>query len=101
MKPISSGFFKRRTGYSQIDDAIHVEQRQFRGEFDHQTIFKGKPNPGLDVAWDSISIGHVISINDDVFPLINKTADTAAKLPAAQGGGYMASLDVFHQLHCL
>ena len=86
---------------AQLDNSIGEERRQVRGEFDHQSIFKGQPRPGLDNAWDTISNIGIISIDENVFPQLNKSLDLAAKLPSTQGGGYFASLDVFHQLHCL
>ena len=86
---------------AQLDNSIGEERRQVRGEFDHQNIFKGQPRPDLDNAWDTISNIGIISIDENVFPQLNKSLDLAAKLPSTQGGGYFASLDVFHQLHCL
>lgn len=84
-----------------LDIIARQDHKKLEGDFDHQTVFKGRPRPDLDEAWDKISNGQVISIKEDVFLLLNKTPEGAAQLPAAQGGGYIASLEIFHQLHCL
>lgn len=73
-----------------------------RGEFDHKSIFKGEPNPDLDAAWDQIADdGQIISIDQETFDHLNKSADTAVTVPSGYGGGYLASIEIFHQLHCL
>jgi hypothetical protein len=102
---IGSARLKEASSTSLARDPLGIiarqGHRQLEGDFDHQTVFKGQPRPDLDEAWDNISKGQIISINEDVFPLLNKTSEDAAQLPATRGGGYIASLEMFHQLHCL
>jgi len=43
----------------------------------------------------------MIGISSHELARLNKSAESAAKYSAELGGGYMASLEVFHQLHCL
>lgn len=43
---------------------VHQDRRITEGDFDHQTVFKGQPRPDLDDAWDNISNGQVISIEE-------------------------------------
>ena len=41
-----------------------------------------------------------MSISDDTLRMIGASEDSA-RLPEESGGGYMGSLEVFHQLHCV
>ncbi|KAF8244399.1 hypothetical protein K440DRAFT_558936, partial [Wilcoxina mikolae CBS 423.85] len=81
--------------------AITYETRQLNGSFDYTSDFKGAPNANLDKAWTSITNGQIIRIQEGDFAMLNKTAASAVQLSKTQGGGYMASVEVFHQLHCL
>ena len=92
---------KANTGLALLDNSIREAPKQFQGDFDHTSVFKGSPRPELDEAWDDISNVGVISIQESVFPLLNKSAARAATVPLAQGDAYVASVEVFHQLHCL
>ena len=94
------------------------------GTFDFPSIYRGYPSPELDAAWRAITqegedcITSLINIcitgcqlNSGVLPtrltreqlsMIGK-GDTSSKVKFLEedGGGYMASLEVTHQLHCL
>ena len=81
---------------------------------DGHSPFIGDPRPELDEAWHSIlkctvstnlqscpslttSLDTNIRIDDDTLSKINKTS-----IPLNDGGGgYLAALDVHHELHCL
>ena len=41
-----------------------------------------------------------MSISRDTLKMIGAPEDSA-RLPPESGGGYMGSLEVFHQLHCV
>jgi hypothetical protein len=42
-----------------------------------------------------------LSIPGTSFPKLHKNKTTAVQFPEKDGGGYLAGLEVFHQLHCL
>jgi hypothetical protein len=42
----------------------------------------------------------LFSLSDSDLSAIGKTRD-AVRFPSELGGGYVGSLEVFHQLHCL
>lgn len=50
---------------------------------------------------DSTLAGGVISIDEETLRKINGSQEYSVKLAPEIGGGYMASVEVLHQLHCL
>ena len=48
-----------------------------------------------------IAIGGVINISEETLQHVNASAAYSVKLAPEIGGGYMASVEVLHQLHCL
>lgn len=47
--------------------------------------------------------GPTLAISEDELQLIGKgaTANATVQIPDSFGGGYFATLEVFHNLHCL
>ncbi|KAL9597416.1 MAG: hypothetical protein Q9219_005169 [cf. Caloplaca sp. 3 TL-2023] len=72
----------------------------FNGSLDYPSIYRGDPSPEIDAAWDDIEHVHTMRISEDDILKIGKSTD-AVKIPAEYGGGYLASLEVNHQLHCV
>ncbi|KAI1192459.1 hypothetical protein F5X97DRAFT_329620 [Nemania serpens] len=77
--------------------------QRFDGSFSTPNAFKGTPNPSIDKHWDSVVYqdGGVINISEESLHAINASAKYSVKLAPEIGGGYMASVEVLHQLHCL
>ncbi|KAF8877558.1 hypothetical protein CPB84DRAFT_1688693, partial [Gymnopilus junonius] len=75
----------------------------FNGSFDFPSIYRGNPSPELDDAWFRISKGVSLTRLTREELLKMGKADTPSKVrfSEADGGGYMAALEVSHQLHCL
>ncbi|KAB8237446.1 oxidase ustYa family protein [Aspergillus alliaceus] len=88
------------SGYSPALEAVEYIDYQFQGEFSDSNVYKGRPRPELDAAWDRASALHELSMEPKHLPLLNKS-ETAIRYSPEQGGGYMVELEVFHQLHCL
>ncbi|KAF8539136.1 hypothetical protein BDD12DRAFT_839327 [Trichophaea hybrida] len=82
---LMSGSIQSTPPFTLLADAITYETRQLNGSFDYTSDFKGAPNANLDKAWESITNGQIIRIQEGDFEMLNKTAASA----------------VFHQLHCL
>ncbi|KAL9115741.1 MAG: hypothetical protein Q9227_000109 [Pyrenula ochraceoflavens] len=77
---------------------------RFDGSFEAPNMYKGKPSPSIDAAWDDITYanGGVISVSADTIHAANASEEFSVKLSEnVGGGGYMASVEVLHQLHCL
>jgi len=77
--------------------------QRFDGSFSTPNDFKGPPSPSIDEHWDSITYGDggVINISEDVLRAVNASVEYSVKLAPEIGGGYMASVEALHQLHCL
>ncbi|TFK37916.1 hypothetical protein BDQ12DRAFT_606952, partial [Crucibulum laeve] len=83
--------------------AIEYSPNLFNLSLSHQTIYQGYPTPEIDAAWDLITLNvRPIRISEDITEKIGRLEDpTLVKYPEEDGGGVMASLEVFHQLHCV
>ncbi|KAL9026019.1 MAG: hypothetical protein Q9196_005252 [Gyalolechia fulgens] len=92
--------------------------QRFDGSFATPNAFKGTPNPNIDAAWANITYedgiafsrlnisslttaGGVINISEETLRSVNASAEFSVKLTPEIGGGYMASVEILHQLHCL
>jgi hypothetical protein len=112
-----------------LDPALKaVGQRhgwQLLGEFDQPSPWRGQPNPEVDKAWQQIThakgkefkkrrrrwryiliyhvffSGGVFSVTAEEVERIGKMHNYTVVLPPESGGGYMASLEATHQLHCV
>ncbi|KAH7394355.1 hypothetical protein BKA66DRAFT_410649 [Pyrenochaeta sp. MPI-SDFR-AT-0127] len=76
---------------------------RFDGSFATPNAYKGTPSPLIDESWDRVLMakGGVISIDEDTLHKVNGSREYSVKLAPELGGGYMASVEVLHQLHCL
>ncbi|PVH72868.1 hypothetical protein DL98DRAFT_383901, partial [Cadophora sp. DSE1049] len=88
--------------------AVDYMTQQFQGALNLKSIYKGTPRKELDDAWDALSPGSILpgptlSISEEELHLIgkNSTANATVRIPDEFGGGYFATLEVFHNLHCL
>ncbi|KAI1118121.1 hypothetical protein F5Y14DRAFT_297904 [Nemania sp. NC0429] len=81
--------------------AGHRHGRMFLGEFDQPSPWRGQPNPDVDEAWEKISHASVISVTKEELERLGKFHNSSVMLPPETGGGYMASMESTHQMHCL
>ena len=112
--------------YYVVPDAeagVEYEVQRFRGTFGWKTSWTGI-GPEVDAAWDNITdgkscpfpkitqaeriviitgpIGGAIGITKEQWEAVNEYHDFPVMLEKDYGTGqYLASLDVFHQLHCV
>ncbi|KAL1967380.1 hypothetical protein VTN77DRAFT_3165 [Rasamsonia byssochlamydoides] len=86
------------------EDGVEYETQQFVGTFNHQTAFTGV-GPEVDRAWDNITngpTGGAIGITKEQWEAVNPYHEWPVMLEEpVETGQYLASLDVFHQLHCV
>lgn len=84
-------------------------------------VYQGYPTPELDAAWENITDGGTEATPVNILPHLKFTLvrptriservlaqlgttdpdPTMVRYPDHHGGGIMASLGVFHQLHCV
>ncbi|GFN17143.1 oxidase ustYa family protein [Aspergillus tubingensis] len=83
-----------------LENTGHIEK--FDGSFAKPNAFKGPPSPAIDAAWDDITYasGGVINVDEQTLQHIN-ASEYSVGLAEELGGGYMGSVEVLHQLHCL
>ncbi|KAG1740969.1 hypothetical protein EDB19DRAFT_1707111, partial [Suillus lakei] len=76
--------------YSPANVAIEPMIIRFNGTLDFPSIYRGPPSPEIDTAWNRIS--RDVGVTD---------FRSKVRYPDKVGGGYMVSVEVGHQLHCL
>ncbi|KAK0625825.1 hypothetical protein B0T14DRAFT_405338, partial [Immersiella caudata] len=74
---------------------------QWVGEFSAPSKWRGTPNAAVDAAWDSIAHMGAISVPTEELERLGRLRNSSVTLPSGDGGGYMASIAAFHQMHCL
>ncbi|KAJ7104124.1 hypothetical protein B0H15DRAFT_766556, partial [Mycena belliarum] len=76
---------------------------KFNGTFRHPSIYRGTPTPELDAAWDRLTTDvQPMRISKETLLRIGKAdVPSLVRYREEDGGGYMASVEVVHQLHCL
>ncbi|KAL9597002.1 MAG: hypothetical protein Q9219_005428 [cf. Caloplaca sp. 3 TL-2023] len=88
-----------------LEATLPLHNVKFNGTLEYPSDFRGPPSPELDDAWETLvnrqSIG-AFGISDADFLRLNQTLDgNTTRLGDYQGGQLFATLEVFHQLHCL
>jgi len=92
----------RHAYFSPALPDINPEYRvvRFNGTLDYPSEYRGPPSPEIDRAWQRLEDVRVMSISEE--ELIKSGFNTdSVRLPEQLGGGYMASVEINHQLHCL
>ncbi|KAG4427682.1 hypothetical protein IFR05_016836, partial [Cadophora sp. M221] len=90
--------------WSPLIEAHVVEYRDttWNNAFGVQNIYRGPPTPEREAAWENLTFKHGVIIPEDKISLFNETEPSKLmRVPAELGTGYMATIEAFHQLHCL
>ena len=82
-------------------EAVEYESRTFRGSLYHLSPWKGAPDDELDALWYRVGQIGAMSITSDEVERLGKDPTLVVKWPEEAGGGHVASVEVFHHLHCL
>ncbi|KAJ3509500.1 hypothetical protein NLJ89_g5194 [Agrocybe chaxingu] len=79
------------------------ELTTFNGTFEHSSIYRGHPNPQIDEAWERISteVKPTSLTKEQLVKMGVKITPSKVRFPDEDGGGYMATIEITHQLHCL
>jgi len=87
--------------FSPAREALRYEPRVFkiRRNEDHMGPYFGKPNGELDLAWHNLLQYQNIHISLDELKHFEGRESEAIAFP--DGSGFMAQLQVYHDLHCL
>ncbi|KAG4439013.1 hypothetical protein IFR05_005529 [Cadophora sp. M221] len=92
-------------------DLFRLHAHSFNGSFLKRSVYSGKPNDAMDRAW-----GHFTDTGSEWMPdfppflrvpraeaqmATSHSLDAAVQSQDENGSGYLVSLEMFHQLHCL
>ncbi|KAJ6597469.1 hypothetical protein DFH09DRAFT_1356731 [Mycena vulgaris] len=89
--------------FSPAQQAVKYKTVKFNGTFEFPSIYRGTPTPEIDAAWDRISVDvKPTRLDKSILQKIGKEeTPSLVKFREEDGGGFMASYETFHQLHCL
>jgi hypothetical protein len=82
------------------DDQLSIQR--FNGALRAPNKYRGPPSQDIDDAWDKLLYpeGGLVRLTKDQLDKIN-ASKYAAEYTQDMGGGYIAGIEVFHQLHCV
>ncbi|KAG2126596.1 hypothetical protein DEU56DRAFT_915983 [Suillus clintonianus] len=89
--------------YSPAHDAVEPMFVRFNGTLDFPSIYRGPPSPELDLAWSKITRsneGPNRMTREEMLKAGETDLRSKVRFPDKIGGGYMASMEYSHQLHC-
>ncbi len=113
---IDTDFFPHELVWTDDLAGLETTWTRFSGRLMAESPYRGTPNESIDAAWARYTESKwvdggavVLGVSDDDVARSRKdgrTDDAAwfnstVVLDDTNGGGYMATLEVFHQLHCL
>ncbi|EED17228.1 conserved hypothetical protein [Talaromyces stipitatus ATCC 10500] len=82
--------------YSPAREAVKYEIVETNTTIDSSNVYMGKPRPEQTLAWEEITKWRNIAVSKDDLEKIGQDS-----IELADGTGYMATLEVFHHIHCL
>ncbi|KAG2032724.1 hypothetical protein BDR03DRAFT_969352 [Suillus americanus] len=90
--------------YSPANEAVEsIGIIRLNGTLDAPSVYRGSPSPEIDAAWDRISRdARLVRMTlEQLLRTGEKPSPSTARYPDEYGGGYMANVEVIHQLHCI
>ncbi|KAF9803517.1 hypothetical protein IEO21_09655 [Rhodonia placenta] len=84
-------------------EAVELYNVKFNGTLNHPSVFRGEPNPELDAAWDRIAMDpRPFRVTSEILEKIGQPErPSSVRFSDEDGGGFMATIEVSHQVHCL
>ncbi|PLB49953.1 hypothetical protein P170DRAFT_435237 [Aspergillus steynii IBT 23096] len=73
---------------------------RFNGTLDAPSQYRGPPSSAVDEAWSELDNVGSVALDEETFLRAGGTKENA-RMPDDLGGGYMADIEVLHQMHCL
>ncbi|KAG1804294.1 hypothetical protein EV424DRAFT_1330740, partial [Suillus variegatus] len=78
---------------------------RFNGSLDFPSVYRGPPSPEIDDTWNRISrdVGPTRMTREEMLKAGTTLTELRSKVryPDEVGGGYMASMEAVHQMHCV
>ncbi|KAI6322301.1 hypothetical protein MCOR29_004806 [Pyricularia oryzae] len=101
-KPTDNQCARQLSMWSPALEAVEYVTFDFDDAFNSTSKYRGPPTPEVEEAWFNLTYKHAVEIPEDKIAGLNRSEkDHLAHVPADVGTGYVALLEVFHQLHCL
>ncbi|KAG2744072.1 hypothetical protein P692DRAFT_20744630 [Suillus brevipes Sb2] len=90
--------------FSPANEAVEsIGIVKFNGTIGTTSIYSGTPSPELDAAWENIAVDGSRPVRmtlDQLLKTGEKPSPAMAIYPEEYGGGYMATIEAIHMLHC-
>ncbi|KAG2128653.1 uncharacterized protein EDB93DRAFT_1108938 [Suillus bovinus] len=76
---------------------------RFNGTLGTPSIYRGSPSPEIDATWDRVALNarQIRMTREQLLRTGEKPSPAMVRYPEEYGGGYMTTVEVIHQLHCL
>lgn len=91
--------------YSTASVAVEPVTLRLNGTLDFPSIYRGPPSPEIEATWNRISrdVGPTRMTREEMLKAGTNLTELRSKVryPDEVGGGYMASMEAVHQLHCV
>jgi hypothetical protein len=91
--------------YSPANEAIESKGIvRFNGSWDRPSVYRGSPSPGVEAAWNELTKDDGRQVDMTLEQLLRTGGEPApfmVRYPEEYGGNYLATLEVFHYLHCI
>ncbi|KAF3038997.1 hypothetical protein E8E12_004863 [Didymella heteroderae] len=101
-RPTDQDCAKQLSVYSPAMEAVEYVEYDFAAEFNSTNKYRGLPTPEREDAWFNLTYKHAVEIPATEIAGLNRSeSDNLKHVPEDVGTGYVAILEVFHQLHCL
>ncbi|KAF2035678.1 hypothetical protein EK21DRAFT_84106 [Setomelanomma holmii] len=101
-QPTDMQCIKTLSLYSPALEAIEHVDYDCPNYFNETSFYRSPPPAEREAAWARLTEKHAIEISGDKLASLNHSeADDLKHVPAEVGTGYVAAIEVFHQLHCL
>jgi len=79
-------------------EAVEYEVQQFKAGLKAKSVWSEDPGAEVDKAWHNITETGYFGLPEEAWKSFNPHLEEGVKLP---NGQYLATLDVYHKLHCL
>ncbi|MCJ1251796.1 hypothetical protein MMC30_009034 [Trapelia coarctata] len=86
--------------FTPAREAVHYQEHRYvQGDrIQEHSIYSGPPSDELDLAWHNLLNDENIRLSDEVMRHYGRE-DIGVAIP--EGGGFIGTLNVYHELHCI
>ncbi|KAI3326184.1 hypothetical protein HD806DRAFT_489576 [Xylariaceae sp. AK1471] len=90
---------RTESSWSPVQDFVEYEaSTEHATDHDHYSVYSGPPSEEQDEAWDRLIMPVYFNISQEE---LTRAGESFERIIELTEGGYLASLSVYHELHCL